>query len=638
MTAVNEPIVPAATAASLIDDDSAPDIGAWQVLRRGIATSPELKTGLAVTVMLAVMAAAGRLVIPILVQQILDHGILGQDGYREGFVAKAAIAAMITVVVVAMASRIAFVRLVTMTESVLLDLRVRVFEHIHKLSLADHTESRSGVLVARVTSDIETLVRFTQWGMISWIIDTAIIIGTLVVMAVYSWQLTLVAVAVHLPLLPFLRWVQEKQFVAYGLVRTRVAETLGHTAEAVSGAPVIRAYDYGDPVRARLDDSIDRQYQQQLRSSVWFAGLLPVVDFVSSVSLAVAMGIGVWWRADLGVEVGELVAFIFLVNLILQPISQLGEVLDQTQTALAGWWKILRVLDVPIAVVEPEDGQELPTGPLGVELEDVSFRYRTGPMVLRNISLTIPPETNVAVVGETGSGKTTTARLFARLADPIGGVVRIGGIDLRDVDPDSRHRSIRMVPQDGFLFDRWSATIFGSVVVMPPMMTSSFRSTNWACANGWSHCPRDSTLLLASEVAVFLSVNASSSLWPVRRWLTLVYCCSMRLRQRSIPRRKKHWLRPLAASLLVEQRSLLPTACRPRNVPILCWSSTPGNLSSRVRIRSWSRSRGSTVGSTNPGSVTPARRPSTEQAIGGSGLGQTGRGRLAQVGSSQEAL
>ncbi len=454
MTAVNEPIVPAATAASLIDDDSAPDIGAWQVLRRGIATSPELKTGLAVTVMLAVMAAAGRLVIPILVQQILDHGILGQDGYREGFVAKAAIAAMITVVVVAIASRIAFVRLVTMTESVLLDLRVRVFEHIHKLSLADHTESRSGVLVARVTSDIETLVRFTQWGMISWIIDTAIIIGTLVVMAVYSWQLTLVAVAVHLPLLPFLRWVQEKQFVAYGLVRTRVAETLGHTAEAVSGAPVIRAYDYGDPVRARLDDSIDRQYQQQLRSSIWFAGLLPVVDFVSSVSLAVAMGIGVWWRADLGVEVGELVAFIFLVNLILQPISQLGEVLDQTQTALAGWWKILRVLDVPIAVVEPEDGQELPTGPLGVELEDVSFRYRTGPMVLRNISLTIPPETNVAVVGETGSGKTTTARLFARLADPIGGVVRIGGIDLRDIHPDSRHRSIRMVPQDGFLFDR----------------------------------------------------------------------------------------------------------------------------------------------------------------------------------------
>jgi putative ABC transport system ATP-binding protein len=179
-----------------------------------------------------------------------------------------------------------------------------------------------------------------------------------------------------------------------------------------------------------------------------------VVDFVSSVSLAVAMGIGVWWRADLGVEVGELVAFIFLVNLILQPVSQLGEVLDQTQTALAGWWKILRVMDVPIAVVEPEDGQELPTGPLGVELEAVSFRYRTGPMVLRNISLTIPPETNVAVVGETGSGKTTTARLFTRLTDPIDGVVRIGGIDLRDVDPDSRHRSIRMVPQDGFLFDR----------------------------------------------------------------------------------------------------------------------------------------------------------------------------------------
>jgi len=443
----------ARSAASLIDDDSGPEIGAWQVLRRGVATSPELKSGLFFTVALAVLAAAGRLVIPILVQQILDKGILGSDGYQAGFVGRAALGALAVVVIIAIASRSALIRLVTMTETVLLELRVRVFEHIHKLSLADHSESRRGVLVARVTSDIETLVRFTQWGMISWIIDTAIIVGTIAVMLVYSWQLTLIALAVHLPLIPFLRWVQSRQFVAYGLVRTRVAETLGHVSEAVTGAPVIRAYGYDEVVRERLDDSIDRQYDQQLRSQVWFACLLPVVDFVSSVSLAVTMGIGVWWRADLGIEVGELVAFIFLVNLLLQPITQLGEVLDQTQTALAGWWKILRVLDVPIDVQEPENGEELPAGPLGIELEAVSFAYRTGPMVLRDINLSIPPETAVAVVGETGSGKTTTARLFTRLADPSGGIVRVGGVDLRTVSPESRHRSIRMVPQDGFLFD-----------------------------------------------------------------------------------------------------------------------------------------------------------------------------------------
>ena len=454
MTVVDEPSRATGDgAASLLDDDKAPAVGALHVLRRGVAQSPELRAGLLVTALMALTAAVGRVVIPILVQQILDNGILADSGYRSGFVWAVSGLAFGVVVVVMVTSRVALVRLVEMAESVLLGLRVRVFEHIHKLSLADHTEARQGVLVARVTSDVETLARFTQWGLISWITDTAVIVGTLVVMLVYSWQLTLLVIAVHLPLVPFLRWVQRHQFAAYGRVRTRVAETLGLTSEAVTGAPVIRAYSYDGPVRERLDHSIDRQYQAQLRSGIWFAGMLPAVDFVSSISLAVAVGVGVWWRGDLGLEVGELVAFVFLVNLLLQPISQLGEVLDQTQTALAGWWKILRVLDVPVDVVEPSEGVALPAGPLSVELEGVGFSYRRGPQVLRDVTLLIPAETMVAIVGETGSGKTTCARLFARLADPTGGVVRVGGVDLRDVDPDSRHASIRMVPQDGFLFD-----------------------------------------------------------------------------------------------------------------------------------------------------------------------------------------
>lgn len=454
MTAIDEPDISTGDdVASLLDDDSAPDIGAMEVLRRGVAQSPELRTGLLVTALMAITAAVGRVVIPILVQQILDNGILVDTGYRPGFVWAVSGIAFGVVVAVLIASRVALVRLVEMAETVLLGLRVRVFEHIHRLSLADHTESRQGVLVARVTSDVETLARFTQYGLISWITDTAVIVGTLVVMLVYSWQLTLVVVAVHLPLVPFLRWVQRHQFAAYALVRSRVAETLGLTSEAVTGAPVIRAYSYDGPVRERLDDSIDRQYRAQLRSGIWFAGMLPVVDFVSSISLAVAVGVGVWWRGGLGLEVGELVAFVFLVNLMLQPISQLGEVLDQTQTALAGWWKILRVLDVPVDVVEPVEGVSLPSGPLSVELDGVGFSYRRGPQVLRDVSFLIPAESTVAIVGETGSGKTTCARLFTRLADPTSGVVRVGGIDLSDVDPDSRHASIRMVPQDGFLFD-----------------------------------------------------------------------------------------------------------------------------------------------------------------------------------------
>lgn len=438
---------------ALLDDDSAPDVGAMTVLRRGFRASPELRSGIWVTLAMASLAAAGRLVIPVLVQQVLDRGVIGDEGYQAGTVWGLSLVAMVVVVIVMVASRASYIRLVRVAEAVLLGLRVRVFEHIHRLSLADHSGSRRGVLVARVTSDVEQLAAFTQWGAMSWIINSAVIIGTLLVMSIYSWQLTLVVVAVHLPLVPFLRWVQRRQFIAYSRVRDRVADTLGHTSEAVSGAAVIKAYDYTESMRERLQDSVDQQYRASFRAHIWFACMLPVVDLVSSISLAASIGVGVWWSDDFGLGVGEMVAFIFLVSLLLNPISELGEVLDQTQTALAGWWKILRVMDVPVEVVEPDPGEDLPSGPLSVTMEQVGFSYRTGPPVLHDLDVEIPPEANVAIVGETGSGKTTFARLVARLADPTVGVVRVGGVDLRGVSPDARHRGIRMVPQDGFLFD-----------------------------------------------------------------------------------------------------------------------------------------------------------------------------------------
>ncbi|MCY3850632.1 MAG: ABC transporter ATP-binding protein [Acidimicrobiaceae bacterium] len=440
-------------AIALLDGNAAPDVGALTVLRRGLAISPELKSGLRVTLAMAFTAAAGRLIVPILVQQVLDRGLLGEGGYRPGFVLLASCLAFGIVIVVFAAARTTHIRLVTAAESLLLGLRIRAFEHIHKLSMADHTGSRRGVLVSRVTSDVESLAQFTQWGALSWIINSSIVVGTLTVMTVYNWKLTLLVVLCHLPLIPFLRWVQVRQFAAYGLVRTRVSETLGETSEAVSGAPVIRAYGYDATLRERLDGVVDRQYGAQLRSSIWFAGMLPVVDFFSSLSLAMAVGAGVWWSGSVDVGVGELVAFLFLVNMLVNPIAEVGEVMDQTQTALAGWWKILAVLDVPVEVEEPEDGVDLPAGPLAVAVAGVNFRYRDGEQVLHDVDLSIAAESNVAVVGETGSGKTTLARLLTRLADPTDGTILVGGVDLATVDPASRRRAIRMVPQDGFLFD-----------------------------------------------------------------------------------------------------------------------------------------------------------------------------------------
>ena len=155
----------------------------------------------------------------------------------------------------------------------------------------------------------------------------------------------------------------------------------------------------------------------------------------------------------------------FLINLLLSPIGELSEILDQTQTAISGWRKVLAVLDVPIDVAEPVDGVHLAHGALAVEVSHLEFAYRGDAPVLHDVSVDIAAGTHVAIVGETGSGKTTFAKLLCRLADPTRGQVRIGDSDLRDVDPASRRRAIRMVPQDGFLFD---ATIADNVRMAAP--------------------------------------------------------------------------------------------------------------------------------------------------------------------------
>lgn len=434
-------------------EDTSDDVGALAVLRRGVAVSPELRVGLGVTAAMAVATAVGRLVIPVLIQQILDRGIRGEDGFRASFVYGACAVALAVVAVVFVANWATYNRLVRTAESTLLGLRLRVFEHLHRLSLADHVESRKGVLTARVTSDIETLSQFAQWGAIAWIVNSVVIVGTLIVMTVYSWQLTALVVLVYLPILPLLRALQRRQFRAYQEVRRRVGETLGRASEAVVGAEVVRAYSYQEPVRRRLYEANRQQFEAQRHAFKFFAWLAPLTDGFSAAALATVVAAGVWWGEGWGLSSGELVAFLFLATILLNPIAEIGEILDQTQTAVAGWWKLLQVLDVPVEIVEPSPGVALAAGALAVRAEAVTFAYRGGEPILADVDVDIPAGVKVAVVGETGSGKTTFAKLLARLADPDAGRITVGGVDLRELAAASRRDAIRMVPQDGFLFD-----------------------------------------------------------------------------------------------------------------------------------------------------------------------------------------
>ena len=428
--------------------------GALIVLKRGLQVSPELRTGASLTVLMALIVAAGSLAIPVLIQQILDQGLRGEEGLRSNFIYISCAIAFLIVSFVIFAQRATYNRLVRVAETTILELRVRVFRHLHRLSLADHQEARKGILTARVTSDIETLSQFAQWGAIAWIVDSVIIVGTLTVMAIYSWQLTLVVIAIYLPIIPILKAIQQQQFLKYREVREAVSETLGQASEAVTAAPVIRSYGYQNSIRSKLEKANQNQYRRQIRAHKFFALLAPVMDTFSALSIAGVIVAGSYLGPEMGLTSGEMIAFVFLTTILIAPIWELGEVLDQTQTALAGWWKILSVLDVPIEVHEPESGQKLKTGALEIEANNVNFRYRTGSQVLDDISIQIPAGTNVAVVGETGSGKTTFVKLLARIADPTGGQITINGVPIHEIDAESRHSSIQMVPQDGFLFDQ----------------------------------------------------------------------------------------------------------------------------------------------------------------------------------------
>ncbi len=443
------------------DPTMAEHLGAMRLLRRGLTVSPEFRQGLVVTAFAGIAVAAGKLTVPIVIQRALDRDLLPNGEVDTGFMIVNAGVALLIVAASALGSWWTQRRLVERAETGIASLRVLAFDHIHQLSVADHNDTKRGVLVARVTSDAEALARFAQWGLFSWTINPSVIVGIVAVLAYYSWAMALVVVVAYLPVFPVLRQIQRRQMLAYDRLRTTVADMLAAFSESVTGAAVIRAYGAESRSRTALHDSIDRRYRARLKTNRYVAGVFVVGDLFGGIAFCGVLAVGVWQRDALGLTAGELVACLFLTTLVYGPVGELAETMDQTQMAVAGWRKILTLLDHPIDVIEPADGSILPAGPIGIAARSVSFAYRDSGPVLVDVDVEIPAGTKVAVVGETGSGKTTFVKLLCRLADPVEGRIDLNGIDLRQVDPVSRLASVRMVPQDGFLFDTSVGTNVG---------------------------------------------------------------------------------------------------------------------------------------------------------------------------------
>ncbi|MEV6599497.1 ABC transporter ATP-binding protein [Actinoplanes sp. NPDC051346] len=445
--------------------------GMLATVRRGIALSPELRPGLAGTLALAFVSMAGRVAVPIAVQQGIDRGIRAPGGPDLGVVG---LVVLLTLAVLAVSTACAYAmtrRLFTVSETALAALRTRTFRHIHDLSMLHQQSERRGSLVSRVTGDVDQITQFLQTGGVMLLMTIGQVVVTTVVMFVYSWQLTLVVFAAFVPAVIVIRLFQRRLAGAYRIVREHTGVMLGTVAESVVGATVIRAYGVAGRTGKRLDGAVEdlRVAQQRaLRTSVIS---FSTGEVAAGVALAATVVVGVLLGVDGGLSIGKLTAFLFLVTLFIQPVQIATEVLNEAQNAVAGWRRVLDVLDVEPDVADPgTDGVALPPGPLSVRFRDVSYRYPGGPVVLSGVDLEIPARTRVAVVGETGSGKTTFAKLLTRLMDPAGGEVLLGGTPLAAVRFDSLRSRVVMVPQDGFLFD---ATVAENIRFARPTLTDA---------------------------------------------------------------------------------------------------------------------------------------------------------------------
>ena len=437
----------------------APERGVGATLLHGLRITPEFREGLALTLLLAVLATGGRVVVPVAVQQTIDNGLSGPEP-DLGLVRLACGLAALAVLVTAGASYVMNVRLYRTTENGLAALRVRAFRRVHDLSVLHQAAERRGSLVSRVTGDVDTISTFMQWGGLLLVVSAAQLLLATGLMLVWSWQLTVVVYLCFLPLFLAVRPFQRRLGAAYGLVRERMGELLGAVAEAVVGAQVVRAYGVQRRTAERVDRAVQRTRTAQTRAQVIAATTFSTGELVAAVATGAVVVVGVLLGVDGDLTVGRLVGFLFLVTLFVQPVQVATEVLNEAQNAVAGLRRVLAVLDTPPDVADPAaaggrraGSVRLPPGPLGVRLAGVSYAYPGGPVVLRDLDLEIAPRRRVAVVGETGSGKSTLARLLTRLMDPTAGRVLLGGVPLPTVPFADLRRRVAMVPQDGFLFD-----------------------------------------------------------------------------------------------------------------------------------------------------------------------------------------
>lgn len=501
-----------------VEDPPAEPMSTTTALRRSFVVAPALRRGLELTFFLAFLGAALQLVVPIALQQIVDNEILGVGDVNPDAVAWKGAAALVAMALAGVARWVSLKRLVVASAAGLAELRVKTFDHLHRLSIMELQSERRGVLVARVTADVETIQHFMEWGGMGIILGFAQIVLALVAMSIYQWKLALVVflgVIIYTILLLVFQKVLAR---AHDGVRERVGDALSATGEAISGLPTVRAYGIESTMMGKVDTTLDDQFRAEVRTAVLASSMFSSAEVFAGVLTALVVGVGVVFGGDWGMSAGTLVAYLFLVNLLIEPIQRLVETIDQAQSAGAGLRKILGVIDTEISITESADPQSLPATGVGLSFEGVTYNYPNGPDVLFDVTVGIPAGQRVAVVGETGSGKTTFAKLATRLLVQRVGVIRIGDIPIDQIGLVSLRSRVSYVPQEGFLFDGTVADNirYGRPGVGDDVVRSAFQDLGLL---DWLDSLPNGALTVVGERGSNLSAGERQLVAIVRAWI-----------------------------------------------------------------------------------------------------------------------
>jgi ATP-binding cassette, subfamily B, bacterial len=412
-----------------------------------------------------VVATAASLAPAPLAKLAIDDGIQKHDVATLDWVVAAF---LVSAVLYALASGAQTYLVGWVGQRALQDLRLKLFSHLQRLSIGFYSRNRAGVIISRLTNDVEALDQLVEDGMATLIQSGLTLIGVVVILFVMS---------PHLALLTFLAFpilavggvaFRIASADAYRLTREKIATITGYLQETLSGIRVVRAFGQERRHIKRFGELNEANRDANWTTVKLNAAYFPGVEFLSALVTVEILVIGGYEAINGHISTGVVFAFIAALNNFFDPIQQLSQLYTTYQSGMAALDKIFLLLDEQPDLVDAPDATELETIRGEVRFEDVSFRYGDGDYALRDIDLTIPPGQTVALVGETGAGKSTFAKLVARFYDPTDGRVLVDGHDLRTVSSHSLRSQMGIVPQEGFLF---SGTVRDNIAFGRPSAT-----------------------------------------------------------------------------------------------------------------------------------------------------------------------